>query len=422
MKDKHFSEIEVPEIATNLSTACFDTFDRYLPRGKELDERWEDTEDGFFVNFLRMRNDLYMGKDRFKIAFIPPGAPFHPRIMDPVDEGGNGFITPISKKDYAKYRVKICMFPALIMVAENLSEEPGFESRENYKDALLDSWDWYMEPDKYDIFEWPLGSNGRRTAGIASKGVVVVERIPPEEMVAQEQGEATAVPEASGHRQDAAKPREEAGGPSGTQGSVDNVGGAYQSERKKLILKLPVTRKATLPKEGDQSGPKNAGNNSRLQTASIPPDTHVNRQVPDPPAPKKKKQASNKATAGASRVSKPRGRGGRKGKSRATSQTEAKNMPAGNSRRARKYIVRQRAGMPSQGLQGNHYVSTSDFGNVRDDSQMMFDTRWHSLPNYNTSHGINEHTDYPQDMDIDYPHDMDIDYPRDMDNEEDEML
>jgi hypothetical protein len=118
-------------------------------------------------DFVRIKHDLLVGKYEYKLAFVPPGARFDPKLMDVVNER---LFEHNVDWHVSEYRVKLCVWPSLnVLGKEEMPDDVG--TMEDYRRALLSSRKFFpATPGQCSNWDDPIG-------GVMSKAKVLVEKV-----------------------------------------------------------------------------------------------------------------------------------------------------------------------------------------------------------------------------------------------------
>jgi hypothetical protein len=162
-----YRNYEIPEMAKRQMTIFKQEFSRYIDfDNEEMSGQLEQCLNQAMI----VKLDLLISRLHNKVAFIPSGTVFDSNWMSALDD----YACPMVMKKNTKYRVRICVSPALIM---NVPEPdwqdgnpPDPENRQDYRDALLQSRNFFPEVRG----QW----NGWPGSLPAHKAAVVVEEVP----------------------------------------------------------------------------------------------------------------------------------------------------------------------------------------------------------------------------------------------------
>jgi hypothetical protein len=165
VKNQHFRDNEVPQMAKCQTAIFMQEFEGYLPVNdgmfiEEL-EKW-------LAHVMTMKLELLVSETHHKLVFISPGTPFDRSWMEAVYESGGG----VEIRESRQYRVCLCLSPALVGSVEDASwsdkTSPELHAS-TFRDALLESRDFFPE-EAVKWWVWP-GSKP------VSKATVIVEEV-----------------------------------------------------------------------------------------------------------------------------------------------------------------------------------------------------------------------------------------------------
>ncbi|KAI4694877.1 uncharacterized protein J4E84_001500 [Alternaria hordeiaustralica] len=150
INNRHFRDNELPAKAKHQIDIFIEEFRELIP--------WLNTKRTELTTWLKyamiIKIELLVSNQHHKMAFPPPGVPFDKETMHGFLENGD---SPGLGEDWSKYRVKVCLSPALYKCISEpeWSDINGFDpSTDNYKDALLEARDFFPEePGKYHGWE-----------------------------------------------------------------------------------------------------------------------------------------------------------------------------------------------------------------------------------------------------------------------------
>jgi hypothetical protein len=158
--------IDIPRIAAEQVNHFVSEFQEYFdPNAKEglALERFRD----MLPILMRLLGELRISTKVHKLAFIPPGTPFDPSLMQANEPGGE--VYRFRDAEISTLRVKISFWPALIALKE---EFPEAETHgQDYRKALIEFRDWYPAPGEQEV--WNV-----KGAIQVGRAVVVVEKDP----------------------------------------------------------------------------------------------------------------------------------------------------------------------------------------------------------------------------------------------------
>ena len=173
INNKHFRDNELPAKAKHQMDIFIEEFRELIP--------WLDTKRAELTTWLKyvmtIKIELLVSNQHHKMAFPPPGVPFDKETMHGFLENGD---SPGLGEDWSKYRVKVCLSPALYKcISEpDWTDISGFDpTTDNYKDALLESRDFFPEePSKYHGWEGSF---------LVAQALVSIEKYPEEPQPSQ---------------------------------------------------------------------------------------------------------------------------------------------------------------------------------------------------------------------------------------------
>jgi hypothetical protein len=155
--------VDIPRIAAEQTTRVIGEFAEYLNPAEKKDVL-HDRLTRLFTTVMKLNNELLISAKTFKIAFIPPGTAFDPKIMQAINSKGD--VYRVREADVLTLRVNICLWPVLVAF-----DEEGFPEAEthgqDYRRALLNSREWCSAAGDGAIWE----KDGAEVTGLA---VVVV--------------------------------------------------------------------------------------------------------------------------------------------------------------------------------------------------------------------------------------------------------
>jgi hypothetical protein len=169
VKNKHFRDNEVPEMAKRQMAIFMQEFYGYLPVD---DDMFVEKMERWLAEVMTMKLELLISHLHHKIAFIPPGTPFDRIWMTAESEYGGG----VEIKENCQYRVCLCLSPALIGDVEETSWSDKTSPEllpQNFRDALLESRNFFPE----EAGQW----KGWPGSKLVSPATVIVEEVPSNE-------------------------------------------------------------------------------------------------------------------------------------------------------------------------------------------------------------------------------------------------
>jgi len=179
INNRHFRDNELPAKAKHQMDIFIEEFRKLIP--------WLDTKRAELTTWLKyamiIKIELLVSNQHHKMAFPPPGVPFDKETMHGFLENGD---SPGLGEDWSKYRVKVCLSPALYKCIPEPEWSDFHSITDNYKDALLESRDFFPEePGKYRGWEGSF---------LVARSLVSIEKYPEEPQPALELRQPSQVP------------------------------------------------------------------------------------------------------------------------------------------------------------------------------------------------------------------------------------